>query len=298
VEQIVEQVPSAPPARRVSVILPAYEESGHVAQTIAGVRAVLDASGWEHEILLVDDGSTDDTAAEGEAAGARVLRQGTNRGYGAALKAGIRAARFDWILICDVDGSYPAEEIERLLARADRTDMVVGARTAGRDATPRLRRPAKWFLRKLASYLCGRRIPDLNSGLRLMRRELVERFWFLLPEGFSFTTTITMSALCNAYRVEFVDIEYRSRLGSSSIRPWHAFEFLLLILRTIVFFNPLKVFLPLGAALALAGMVKLVVDIARENLSESAVLAFLSALVVWSIGLLADQNARLAMRER
>jgi hypothetical protein len=136
----------------------------------------------------------------------------------------------------------------------------------------------------------------LNSGLRLMRKELVQRYVHLLPDGFSFTTTITLACACNGHAFDFVTIDYKPRLGDSKIRPRHAFDFLILILRTIVLFNPLRFFLPLGAVLAAAGLLKFAYDCFRDNLSESAVLALLGALIVWCVGLLADQNARMAMR--
>lgn len=281
--------------RAVSVVIPAYEEAAHVADGIQAVRKVLDASSWRYEIIVVDDGSSDGTGEAAAATGVRVLRHRRNRGYGAALKRGIEAARHDWILITDADGTYPAEAIPSLLDRAADNDMVVGARTGDSVKIPLLRRPAKSFLRWLASYLAGQPLPDLNSGLRLMRRDLVERYVHLLPSGFSFTTTITLSAACNDHPVEYVPIDYHARLGESKIRAWHAYEFTLLILRTIVFFNPLKVFIPLGVVLAVAGGAKFVYDVTRNNLSESAVLAFLGALIIWAVGLLADQNARIAM---
>jgi len=281
-------------AHEVSVIIPALDEANHVAREIEGVARELDSTGWRYEILVVDDGSSDETAECAAAAGARVLRHRQNRGYGASLKTGVANARFDWILITDADGTYPAEDIPRLLERSDRNAMVVGARNGEDVAVPLSRRPAKWFLRKLAGYLAGQRLPDLNSGLRLMRRDLIERYQHLLPSGFSFTTTITLAAACNGYEVEYVSINYRRRLGESKIRARHAFDFTLLILRTIVFFNPLKVFIPLGAFLALGGLVKFIYDVTRNNLSETAVLGFLGALIVWAVGLLADQNARIA----
>jgi len=282
-------------ARAVSVIIPAFNEASHIAAEIESVRLALQPTGWEAEIIVVDDGSVDGTGDVAAATGVRVLRHRHNMGYGAALKLGIEAARFDWILITDADGTYPAEFIPQLLAAAPDNDMIVGART-GRDVhIPLLRRPAKWFLRRLASYLAGQPLPDLNSGLRLMRRRLVERYVHLLPSGFSFTTTITLAAACNGHPVEYLPIDYRARLGQSKIRPWHAYDFALLILRTIVFFNPLKVFLPVGGVLALAGMAKFAYDVTKNNLSESAVLALLGALLIWSIGLLADQNSRIAM---
>jgi glycosyltransferase involved in cell wall biosynthesis len=281
--------------QNVSVIIPAFNEAEHVAGQVEAVRAVMERVGWGFEILVVDDGSEDATAAEAAATGVRVLRHKRNKGYGAALKRGVAAAQFDWILITDADGTYPPEAIPKILERADDNDMVVGARTGKTVRIPLVRRPAKWFLRWLASYLAGRKLPDLNSGLRLMRKDLINRYVHLLPSGFSFTTTITLAAACNEHEVEYVPIDYHARLGASKIRPWHAYEFTLLILRTIVFFNPLKVFIPVGAVLAVAGLAKLIYDITKDNLSESTIFALLAALLIWAAGLLADQNARIAL---
>ena len=285
-------------AQAVSVIIPAYNEAAHVAGQIQAVREVMEQTGWRFEIIVVDDGSVDGTAARAVETGVRVLRHKKNRGYGASLKRGIAAASFDWILITDADGTYPASAIPGLLERAAENDMVVGARTGQTVKIPLVRRPAKWFLRRLASYLAGQKLPDLNSGLRLMRKDLVDRYVHLLPSGFSFTTTITLAAACNDHALEYVRINYLARLGESKIRPRHAYDFLILILRTMVFFNPLKVFIPFGAFLALAGLAKFGYDVVRDNLSESAVLALLGALIVWAVGLLADQNARIAMNKR
>jgi glycosyltransferase involved in cell wall biosynthesis len=287
-----------PLSHAVSVVVPAYNEAAHVAEQVRAIEGVLSTSGWEYEIIVVDDGSTDGTAEAAADAGVRVVRRTRNGGYGAALKLGIRLARFEWILITDADGTYPVEAIPRLLAASATNSMIVGARTGASVRVPVERRPAKWFLNRLASYLAGQRLPDLNSGLRLIRKSLVRRYEHLLPQGFSFTTTITLAAACNGHPVEYLPIDYRARLGTSKIRPRHAFDFTLLIVRTIVFFNPLKVFLPLGAVLALAGLAKFAYDITRDNLSESAVLGMLGALVVWAVGLLADQNARIAVQRR
>lgn len=293
IEDIIEEGPTHL-ERAVSVVIPAFNEGAHVAEQVRAVDAVLRESGWRHEIIVVDDGSRDNTSAEADSTGARVLRRPRNQGYGAALKLGIRRATNDWILITDADGTYPVTAIPALLAAASRNEMVVGARVGANVAVPLARRPAKWFLTRLASYLAGQRLPDINSGLRLMRRGLVARYEHLLPSGFSFTTTITLAAACNGHSVEYIPIDYHARLGESKIRPRHAYDFTLLILRTIVFFNPLKVFIPLGGMLALAGLAKFAYDVSRDNLSESAVLALLGALIVWAVGLLADQNARLA----
>ena len=283
--------------RAVSVVIPAYNEADHIAAGLVDLRKVLEGSSWDFEILVVDDGSEDETAvaAAGAGAGARVLQHSRNRGYGAALKTGVAASRYGWVLITDADGTYPSTSIPALLERGARNDMVVGARTGRTVRVPLLRRPAKWFLRKLAGYLAGSKLPDLNSGLRLMRKDLIERYRHLLPSGFSFTTTITLAAACNDHDIEYVSIDYHARLGQSKIRAWHAYEFTLLILRTIVFFNPLKVFIPLGAVLALAGLAKFAYDVTQNNLSESAIFAMLTAMLLWAVGLLADQNSRIAM---
>ncbi|MCB9519028.1 MAG: glycosyltransferase family 2 protein [Gemmatimonadales bacterium] len=280
----------------VTVVIPAFNEGAHVADQVREVERVLATTGWTYEIIVVDDGSRDNTAEEADRTGALVLRRLRNRGYGAALKLGISRAAHPWILITDADGTYPVEAIPGLLAEADANEMVIGGRLGANVNIPLARRPAKWFLNKLAGYLAGQPLPDINSGLRLMRRSLVARYEHLLPEGFSFTTTITMSAACNGHAFIYVPIDYHARLGQSKIRPRHALDFTILILRTIVFFNPLKVFLPVGAMLFVAGVAKFIFDITRDNLSESAVLGIIGALVVWAVGLLADQNMRIARR--
>jgi len=286
-------------AQAVSVVIPAYNEAAHVAEQVRAVREVMARTGWTFEVIVVDDGSTDGTAEKAaEVADVRVLRRKRNRGYGAALKLGISKARYDWILITDADGTYPVEAIPELLAHSTDHDMVVGARTGASVQIPLIRRPPKAFLRLLASYLAGQSLPDINSGLRLMRTDLVRRYEHLLPSGFSFTTTITLAAACNDHSVEYVPIDYHARLGASKMRARAAYDFTLLILRTVVFFNPLKVFMPLGAVLAAAGLAKLAYDIVIDNLSESTVLGLLGAMVVWAVGLLADQNARIASQKR
>jgi glycosyltransferase involved in cell wall biosynthesis len=285
-----------PMMRGVSVVVPAYNEERAIERCLDELRTELASVDRDCELIVVDDGSSDRTRQLAEKAGARVIALPENRGYGAALKAGVAAARYDTIAITDADGTYPASALPELLALADRYDMVVGARTGANVAHPLLRRPAKWVLRRLASYLAGRRIPDLNSGLRVMNRRLIERFEHLLPSGFSFTTTITLAALCSDQLVTYHPIDYRERIGDSKIRPTHALEFLLLVLRTVVYFNPLKVFLPLGAVFVLGGSAKFVYDLVIGNLSETALLGFLGGALLWAVGLHSDQIARVGLR--
>jgi len=284
--------PVATPTPELTVVVPAYNEEGSLGDEIDRLHATLAAAGLRYELIVVDDGSVDRTAEIAESRRCTVLRHARIRGYGAALKRGIAAARAPWVVIIDADATYPAAAIPGLWARRDEADMVVAARTGARVAVPWARRPAKWVLRRLASYLTGVAIPDLNSGLRLMRRDDVRRFSHILPDGFSFTTTITLALLCTGGEVAYVPIDYAKRVGSSKIRPGHAYDFLLLILRVVVLFQPLKIFLPLAAIAIGGGLAKLAYDLKIGNLSETAVMGLLAGLVVGLMGLLADQNAR------
>jgi len=247
------------------------------------------------DVVVVDDGSSDGTAAQAEAAGARVLRLDANGGYGNALKAGIADTTSEHVVIIDADGTYPEEAILWLLARAGEADMVVGARAPNDVNIPLTRRWAKRFLTWLASYLAGRQIPDLNSGLRLLRRPVLERFLPLLPAGFSFTTTITLALLCTNHRVVYEPICYRPRIGPSKVRAFHFAAFLLLVVRTVLLFNPLKVFWPLGALLFAGGLGLLACDVWSRHLSGSAVLSLVAAVLVWSLGFFADMISRLLL---
>jgi len=288
----------APPDRRVdlTVVIPAYNEEGGIRESVADLERVLSAQPIDYEIIVVDDGSTDGTLKEAEASGARVLRNPENSGYGAALKRGIAAAKTEYIAITDADRTYPASALPEMLELAKDADMVVGSREASMSNVPLVRRPAKAILNGLANYLAQRRIPDLNSGLRVFKRDSLVRFVPLLPQGFSFTTTITLCMICSNMRVLYVPIDYGRRVGKSKIRPVDFFNFVLLVLRAIVLFNPLRVFLPLGAVLFVMGMAKLVYDIVIGNLSESAIFGLLAAIMIWSLGLIADMIARLHLR--
>ncbi len=197
--------------RPLSVVIPAYNEEGSIAPTVTDLHRMFSESGIQGEILVVDDGSTDSTAALAERAGARLISHGTNRGYGASLKTGIRNALHDTIAIIDADGTYPVDRIPDLLEELEGCEMVVGARTGENVRIPAMRKPAKWVLRKVANRITGTNIPDLNSGLRIFTRELVKKYINLLPDGFSFTTTITVASLCNDTGVKFVPINYYTR---------------------------------------------------------------------------------------
>jgi glycosyltransferase involved in cell wall biosynthesis len=275
----------------LTVIIPAYNEESGLGPVVDEVRRAMDDAGAPYEVLVVDDGSADRTAEVARETGVRVVSHAQNRGYGEALKTGIRHASFDRIAIIDADGSYPASEIPRLAAMLDDAEMVVGARTGATAAIPLVRRPAKWLLTWLASYLTGTRIPDLNSGLRLFKRPLAIEFFDLLPSGFSFTTTITLAALNSGYQVQFVEVDYYHRTGRSKIRPIQdTFNFFMLVLRLTLIFRPLKIYLPIAACLlALAAVVLVVGWYGFGRVLDNTILIFVQAAIQSAmIGLLAD----------
>jgi glycosyltransferase involved in cell wall biosynthesis len=278
----------------VSIIIPAFNEEDGIGEVLDSIQQMMRSHDIEGEIIVVDDGSTDRTAEVVSASGVRLVQHESNRGYGATLKTGIRQARHDLMLISDADGTYPVEAIPILLAAMETCDMAVGARTGEHVKIPLLRRPAKWFLQKLANYLAQKEIPDLNSGLRVFRREIAERFYHLFPEGFSFTITITMASLTSNYRVKFLPINYYRRQGKSTIRPARDFMgFLSLIVRMTVYFNPLRVFLPASLILFLIGFVKAIIDFINHNtFGVGAAIAILTAVQILGLGLLADLTIR------
>ena len=273
----------------VSVIIPAFNEELAVGSVIEELRELFYHHGIRADIIVVDDGSKDHTARVAQAAGARVLQHRNNRGYGASLKTGITAAKYDTILITDADGTYPSEYIPELLAELEHADMVVGARIGRKVNIPWVRRPAKWALNKLANYVTSSHIPDLNSGMRAFRRNLVMQYFHILPDQFSFTTTITLAMLCDKYAISYLPIDYRPRKGRSKIVPWDAGSFAILILRTAMLFRPLRVFIPLVLLCLVYGFTKMSVDLMRDpNISASALLALMSALLILLIGMLGD----------
>ena len=280
----------------VSIVLPVYNEKGHLREEIDRITAAMDAAEFSYEIIVVDDGSTDGTRAEAEASGATVDWNDVNSGYGATLKRGVKRAQYEYIAILDADGTYPARYLPEMLAMCRTEDMIVGNRGAAMKNVPMIRRPAKFFLNKLASFLAQRHLPDLNSGLRVFRKTELIPFLPLLPQNFSFTTTITLCMSCNGKRMRYTPIEYGRRVGKSKIRPIDFINFLILILRISVLFNPLRVFIPLGLGLMAIGTVKFVYDIWMDNLSETTIFAFLSAIMIWSLGLIADMISRLHLR--
>ncbi|OSP55308.1 glycosyltransferase family 2 protein [Pseudoruegeria sp. SK021] len=280
----------------MSVIIPAYNEELAVRRTIEEVFSALEPTGIEYEVIVVDDGSKDQTRSEALLTRAKVTWNEMNSGYGASLKRGIRTAKYPFIAILDADGTYSAQYLPEMLELCRYQDMVVGDRGATMRNVPLIRKPAKVVLNSLASFLAERKLNDLNSGLRIFRKLELMPFLPLLPQNFSFTTTITLCMSCSGKRMAYFPITYRKRIGDSKIRPIDFLNFIILVLRVIVLFNPLRVFIPLGLALFTVGFVKLCYDLTKWNLSESAIFAFLAAITIWSLGLIADMISRLHLR--
>ena len=280
----------------VSVVLPVYNEQGHLQAEIDRIRAALDASPYSYEIIVVDDGSTDGSAEKLAAIeGIRLIRFGRNRGSGSARKAGTRAAVGRVVVWTDVDMTYPNDEIPLLVKELDGHDQVVGARTSEQGTAKALRVPAKWFIRRLASYLVEEPIPDLNSGLRAFRRDVAGQFLHLLPPGFSCVTTITMTFLANGYSVKYIPIEYHPRAGESKFHWWRDTKrYFIQVVRLVLSYNPLRVFLPLGVVLLLVGGVKLGYDMFDKGFRPglNTLLILFAAFQVFAIGLLADLVVR------
>ena len=277
----------------VSVVLPVYNEVGHLAQEVKRIRTALETSGRTFEIIVVDDGSNDGSGEALEAIpGIRLIRFRTNRGSGSARKAGTTAARGRVVVWTDCDLTYPNEDIPRLVDTLDEGwDQVVGARTSEQGTHRALRVPAKWLIRRLASYLTDTKIPDLNSGLRAFRRDVGTQFLHLLPTGFSCVTTITMTFLANGYSVRYVPIDYFPRAGRSKWHWWtDTRRYLLQVVRMVLMFNPLRVFGPVGLTLLGVGAGKVVYDLTTKHgrIATNTIVVLFAAGVVVMLGLLAD----------
>jgi glycosyltransferase involved in cell wall biosynthesis len=272
----------------VSVIIPAFNEEEGIEKVLAQLKSL--NLGEKSEIIVVDDGSTDQTFRMASVNGVKVIRHEQNMGYGAALKAGIRHAKNEIIVISDADGSYPIKDIPIFLVDMEHADMVVGARVGKKVHISFYRKPAKWFINKLANHLSGIKIPDLNSGLRAMRKEKVERFFSILPEKFSFTTTITLAFLTNGYSVKYIPIEYYKRKGKSKIHPIKdTLNFIQLIIRTIMYFNPLKIFLPLSFTFFIASATVLIVSwLSGRVMDVTTTILFVAGIQLLAIGMIAD----------
>ena len=286
----------APDECDVSVVLPIYNEKGHLRAEIDRIRAALEKSRYSFELIVVDDGSNDGSEAElSRIEGITLITHRRNQGSGAARSTGTTAARGRVVVWTDVDMTYPNDLIPELVDSMEGLDYVVGWRQTEEGTHKLLRTPAKWVIRKLASFLSETDIKDLNSGLRAFRRDVAMQYVHELPKGFSCVTTLTMSFLGNGYSIGFFPIEYFPRAGRSKFH-WlrDTRRYILQVIRMTLSYNPLKVFLPVGLVLLAIGFVKLGFDWAERDfrLAANTLLIFFAALQVITVGLLADLVVR------
>lgn len=282
---------------KLSVVIPVYNEEETVLKVIEELQVSLGKIKKSYEIIVVNDGSNDNTVKFlKDMKGIVLIQHPYNKGYGSALKSGIRIAKGDLICIIDADCSYPTTAIPKLLERMGQYDMVVGARI-NKTSEKEHRKLTKWLLAKLASYLSGTKIPDLNSGMRIFKKEDAIKFFHILPSGFSFTTTITLAYLSNDYTVNYVPIDYYKRGGTSKINPIKdGLNFLFLIIRTISYFNPLKIFIPLSFFLILLGAAIIVIiqiiSVFGKNIPLSGMLLIITGIQFLILGIIADLIAK------
>jgi glycosyltransferase involved in cell wall biosynthesis len=289
----------------LSVVLPTYNEAGHVVEELDRIHRALADAGIPHELVVVDDASSDGTPelVEQWPGGARLIRLERNRGAGTARKIGTRAARGTYVAWTDVDLTYPNDRFPEFVAELEQSnvDQVVGARTTEEGTLKFLRTPAKWIVRRLASYLVRQPIPDLNSGMRVFRREIADRYLDLLPPGFSCVSTLSLSFLANDHPVHYIPIEYAPRAGRSKFHPIRdTYLYLLQVLRMMTYFEPLRIFAPMAIVLSLLAGSKLVFDLLVHpfRVANITILLFLSAFNTLAIGLLADLSSKGLMNRR
>jgi glycosyltransferase involved in cell wall biosynthesis len=276
-------------------VIPVYNEQDSIVVTIEGIDQVLKRTETTYEIIAVDDGSTDNTSRLLNGLRSHypclvINTHKTNLGYGAALKAGIVRSAFEKILIIDADQTYPLEEIPLLLREAEEYDMVVGSRESPDAQIPWVRKPAKFVLNRLAQSLSGRQIPDLNSGFRVFTKDFARKFIHMLPDGFSFTTTLTLIALHEGYNIFYIPISYFKRKGKSKIKPLRdTLNFLELIIKTILYVNPIKIFLPASLFFFTLSLILFVIRVTLgPAFLVTIIVTFICGFELLVVGMLAD----------
>jgi polyisoprenyl-phosphate glycosyltransferase len=291
-------VSSQVPTVDVSIVLPVYNESGHIGAEVERICRTMDASRFSYEIVMIDDGSTDDTPKKLPALVSdrvRLITLAQNKGSGNARRVGTRAARGEVVVWTDADMSYPNDKIPELVEDLAGYDQVVGARTSEQGTLKAARVPAKWFIRKLACYLTQTNIPDLNSGFRAFNRKASLPFLHLLPNGFSCVTTLTLSFLSNGLNVKYVPIEYKTRAGESKFH-WRkdTYRYMLQVVRMVMSYNPLRVFMPIGLTLLAIALGKGIYDLIAHDwrITANTIVATFTAFQLLAIGLLADLVVR------
>ncbi|MBI5788458.1 MAG: glycosyltransferase family 2 protein [Candidatus Schekmanbacteria bacterium] len=278
----------------ISVVIPAYNEAAGIGQTLDQLYQVMKTIGSPYEILVINDGSGDATAQIAAAKGAIVLNHPYNIGNGAAVKTGLRRAAGEVIILMDADGQHPVQVIPNLLQFIPQYDMVVGARSHSSQATL-IRRWGNKAYNSLATYITGKKIEDLTSGFRVIKKPVAKKFIYLLPNGFSYPTTITLSLLKAGYSLKYVAIDAQKRQGKSKLNTsFEAARFFIIILRIATLFSPLKIFLPISVfSLTLGLAYGSYMIIVHSHFSNMVLLLMITALVVFLMGLIAEEIALL-----
>jgi glycosyltransferase involved in cell wall biosynthesis len=278
-------------AVKLSVVLPAFNEQDAVAGVIAELAETLSTTIESFEILVVDDGSDDITSTVAERAGAQVIRRPERSGYGSAVKAGILAARGEWIALLDADGSYSPRSLPELLAWLPAYDQVNGARRQDWGYFSYVRRLTKILITRLAEWISGRSIADLNTGLKVFKRQPALGYLWTMPAGFSASTALTLAFLCDGKLVKYVPVDYRKRIGRSKFRPLgDTLQYLATIARMILYFRPLRVFLPLAGLISLVAVPLAAHDMLFSplGLHDADVILFCLAALTAMFGMLAE----------
>ncbi|TFG91008.1 MAG: glycosyltransferase family 2 protein [Syntrophobacterales bacterium] len=279
----------------ISIVIPAYREEKVISSVVSDIRRVMDMTGRTYEILVIDDGSDDETAAEAQKAGARILSHPYNIGNGAAVKTGIRNARGELLVTFDGDGQHSPEDIPRLLEKMDAYDMAVGARTKNSESSFH-RTMANRLYNCFATYMCKRRIEDLTSGFRAIKTEIARRFVSLLPNSFSYPTTITMAVVRSGYSLVYVPVMTTRRVGKSKIKLMKdGSRFFLIIVKIATLFSPMRVFLPVSAIMFLLGLGYGLFKIffMGGRYGPTSAMLMTVAIVIFMVGLVSEQVAQL-----
>lgn len=277
-------------AGEITLVIPMYNESMVAPGVLASFVQLARGVEQIKEIIVVDDGSTDGSGDRCTGiAGITVIRHQQNLGYGASIKNAVRAAQTEWILMCDADGQHSVEHVMQIIRSNDGADMIVGERRGWKG--PLIRQPGKWLLGKISEYLVSAKIPDLNSGLRLIRKRQFMQYAHLYPNGFSLTTTITLAFLKAGLRVRYVPIEIVPRKGRSTVNMFDAVRMFMLIIRVITLFSPLRIMLPFAVLFGVLTFWSFGYDMYMRNLTDTTVFLALSSTLFFFFGILLDQVA-------
>lgn len=279
------------PSYDVSIVLPTYNEEEALPEVIKDIREAMKDTSYSYELLVVDDCSKDKTTEIAKNLADRVIRRPINGGAGAARKTGIANAKGKIIVMLDADGTYNAFDIPKMLELFPEFDQVNGSRDIEQGTLKLLRVPAKWFIRQVACLLSNRNIPDLNTGLKAFKRDKMVKFLWVIPDGFSCVTTMTLAFLCNGLNVTWVPTIYKKRIGKSKFHPIKdTYLYLLTVIRITMYFNPLAIFFPLGLIILLVGIIKSLYDvfIYVQIMQQADIVILIAGLLVMVVGLIAD----------